>query len=345
MKISIGANIFDGPWGGGNLFFKNFVTHFRNKGHNVINNLSEKDIDIILLTDPRKESESSSFTHKDIYKYLKYINPNTIVVHRINECDERKSTNGVNSFYLNANKVADYTVFVSSWIKDIYKSFGMNIDKSKVILGGGDSDIFNKNKKSKWNGNEKLKIVTHHWSSNENKGFEIYQELDSMLDNELFEFTYIGNLPSSINLKNTIVINPIHGKNLSDELKNHHLYITASKNEPSGNHHIEAAQCGLPILYLNSGGIPEYCEGFGISYNKQNLRKKIIEISKNYEHYCKELDKYPFSNNQLHSEYEELFKKLIINRKVKNSKINKMFKFIVNFQFYLKKLLNLSKNI
>ena len=23
MKISIGANIFNGPWGGGNLFFKN----------------------------------------------------------------------------------------------------------------------------------------------------------------------------------------------------------------------------------------------------------------------------------------------------------------------------------
>ena len=349
MKISIGANIFNGPWGGGNLFFKNFVSHFRSNGHDVINNLAENDIDIILLTDPRKESESSSFTHKDISKYLKYINPNTVVVHRINECDERKSTNGVNSFYVNANKVAHYTVFVSSWIRDIYKYFGMNVEKSKVILGGGDSNVFNQNDKPIWNGNEKLKIVTHHWSSNENKGFEIYQELDYLLGNELLElveFTYIGNLPNSVNLKNTKIIKPIHGKNLSDELKKHHVYITASKNEPSGNHHIEAAQCGLPILYLDSGGIPEYCQGFGISYKKETLIEKIDEISKNYNHYFKELKKYPFSNNQLHSEYEDLFEKLIKNHKTEsNTKNFYFFHFFVNAQLQLKKLLNLSRNL
>ena len=39
---------------------------------------------------------------------------------------------------------------------------------------------------------------------------------------------------------------------IAEELKNHHIYITASINEPSGNHHIEAGQCGLPILYIGS---------------------------------------------------------------------------------------------
>ena len=50
VKISIGANVVDGPWGGGNLFFKNFIQHFRNLGNEVVNNLSHDDIDIILLT-------------------------------------------------------------------------------------------------------------------------------------------------------------------------------------------------------------------------------------------------------------------------------------------------------
>ena len=29
MKISIGAKIIDGPWGGGNLFFKNLQNIFQ----------------------------------------------------------------------------------------------------------------------------------------------------------------------------------------------------------------------------------------------------------------------------------------------------------------------------
>ena len=40
----------------------------------------------------------------------------------------------------------------------------------------------------------------------------------------LVEFTYIGNLPNSVNLKNTKIIKPMHGKNLSDELKVSCLY-------------------------------------------------------------------------------------------------------------------------
>ena len=56
MKVSIGAYIKEGPWGGGNLFFKNLKIYLESKGHKVINHLLDDDIDIILLTDPRKDS-------------------------------------------------------------------------------------------------------------------------------------------------------------------------------------------------------------------------------------------------------------------------------------------------
>ena len=81
------------------------------------------------------------------------------------------------------------------------------------------------------------------------------------------EFTYIGNLPKKIKLTNTKVVSPISGKDLANEIKKNNLYLTGSINEPSGNHHIEGAQCGLPLLYLESGGTIEYCEGYGaVSY-------------------------------------------------------------------------------
>ena len=117
MKVSIGTNIKEGPWGGGNLFAINLRDYLISQGHEVTFNLKDSNIDIIVLSEPRRTSESSAFTDIDVEKYLKYLNPSALVLHRINECDERKSTNYVNKFLIRANEISDYTVFVSSWLK------------------------------------------------------------------------------------------------------------------------------------------------------------------------------------------------------------------------------------
>ena len=78
----------------------------------VLLTICHPDIDLILLTDPRSRSESSStFNHIEIEKYKKYVNPNVTVVQRINECDERKNTKNINKFYLDADESADHVVF------------------------------------------------------------------------------------------------------------------------------------------------------------------------------------------------------------------------------------------
>ena len=131
MKISIGTNIVDGPWGGGNLFAINLSNYLKSKGHDVVSNLDDDDIDLILMTEPRKTSESSSFTHIDIMKYISFVKKDTLVVHRINECDERKDTNFVNQYLIEANKVAHATVFVSSWLKKLLLNKGCQ--KNKIL--------------------------------------------------------------------------------------------------------------------------------------------------------------------------------------------------------------------
>ena len=79
MKISIGTNIQEGPWGGGNLFAINLKNFLIKKGHQVVHNLDDDDVDIILITEPRKTSESSAFTHIDVENYLNFINPQALV--------------------------------------------------------------------------------------------------------------------------------------------------------------------------------------------------------------------------------------------------------------------------
>ena len=142
MKISIGTNIKEGPWGGGNLFAINLKEFLILNGHSVVNNLHDNDIDIILITEPRKTSESSAFTHLDVKDYVNFVNKESLIVHRLNECDERKGTNFVNKYLIEANKVSDCTIFVSTWLKNLYLNQGINKKNNNVILAGANQEFF-----------------------------------------------------------------------------------------------------------------------------------------------------------------------------------------------------------
>lgn len=342
MKVSIGSKIVDGPWGGGNLFVKNLSAYLINLGHKVIYDLSEPDIDLILLTDPRSRKESSStFNHIEINLYKKHINPNVSVVQRINECDERKNTDNINNFYLEASECADRVVFVSDWLKNIYTKLGMSDEKSKVIMSGSNKNIF-KNYHNKLK-NNKINIVTHHWSSHKNKGFESYKLLDNLLSEprwrEILNFTYIGNTSDEYNLNNSTIVEPLSGIDLGKKLSENDIYLTGSINEPSGNHHIEAALCGLPVLYLNSGGIPEYCHGYGVSYeNLEELEEKLEIIINEKEKYINNLKSYQFDSENMNKDYLELFKSLVSNKKEITNSLRGSNKAYYLFRFKIRKL-------
>ncbi len=318
MKVSIGTNVKDGPWGGGNLFAINLTNHLIKNNHEVVYDLNHDDIDVILLTEPRKTSESSAFTHIDVNNYLNYENEKAIVIHRINECDERKNTDYVNKYLIGVNKSADYTVFVSTWLMDLFHKQGLKQTNKKVILAGANKEIFNADDFTPWDGKEKLKIVTHHWGANWNKGFDIYSKIDNLIGKtewkNKIDFTYIGNLPKDFNFVNSNHIPPLSGQDLANEIKKNHLYVTGSLNEPSGNHHIEAAQCSLPIMYIDSGGIPEYCENFGIKFTEENFIEKLNEIYENYNFFYKKMSNYPFSAERMCSDYLNLFIELLENK-------------------------------
>ena len=319
MKISINTNLIEGAWGGSNQFARSLFDNLIAKGHSVCTDLKAPDIGLILMVHPDKYSKVRRYGIREIVNYVN-LHPNTVLVHRVNTSDERRGTNNENKSILESNKLADYTVFISNYLKDLYVQKGFNVNRPHgVIINGADEKVFNPIGQLKWKSGEKMRIVTHHWSNNYMKGFDIYERLDVLLGTtpfrDLFTFTIIGNVPTGLSFRHTEAIKPLSGTELAQVLKHQHLYLTASRNEPAGMHHIEGMRCGLPVLYLNSGALPEYCSPYGVEFNLINFEQKLMVMKERYAELRQKMLSCPYTAVMMAARYIELFEELVVDRK------------------------------
>jgi len=306
LKISANIKDIKGPWGGGLNFFRSLQYYGLEENINVINHLNDKDIDIILLINNLKGSSSASYTvdkafdYRDTYKNL--------IFQRINECDQRKGTTHVNQQIIDISTKVNGCIFVSSWLKSLFAEIKNN--NQIIIKNGADSKIFTK--KDFFELDKKVKLVTHHFSDNYLKGFKYYKKLDDILNDvnysNKFEFTVIGNKPKNITFHNSKVIKPLSKKKLSEELRLHDVYITASVNEPGANHVVEGLSCGLPAFYYDSGSMSEYVSEFGIKFSEDNFIHQLDTLEKKLPELKKIILNYDYSAQKMCQNYFNFFK-------------------------------------
>jgi glycosyltransferase involved in cell wall biosynthesis len=162
---------------------------------------------------------------------------------------------------------------------DYFLTKGWACRDNHVVINGVDNNIFFPVTDKKIS-NDKIKLVTHHWSNNQLKGFDIYEKLDSWIkENSEFEFTYIGRERGTF--KNSRVISPLFGNQLGDELRKYDVYISASRNDPGPNHIIEAISCGLSTyVHKDGGGCVEFA-GKNFVYKNWEQLKDIL-CNKNF---------------------------------------------------------------
>lgn len=299
MIIAIGMNIQAGPFGGGNQFGKTLKNYLEKQGLQVVFDLKRSDIDVILVTSVKPWGRGTAF---DVVAGLQYakLHPKTKLVLRVNECDERKGYKLplLNNSLRACMKQVDHTIFVSQWLKDIIQGEG----NLSVIRSGADPAIFNSYGQAIWDGREPLKIVTHHWSRNWHKGWDVYKVLEefvAMPAGQKYQFTFIG--PPR----------PLVGLELAKALKEHHVYISASQNEPAGMHYIEALQCGLPILYRRSGSLPEYCSPYGIGFDGPgDVIAALERMHQEYNQHRQATQQLRYTANDMNRAYLDLLKNL-----------------------------------
>jgi hypothetical protein len=319
VKVAIGTRLQEGPWGGGNQFAVSLSAHLARQGHDVGFALDRNDLDVVLLTEPRRTSATSALNDVDIWTYLVRVNSQAIVVHRINECDERKGTRWVNRRLALANRCADHTVFISSWLRGLFAKHGWAAAHASVILNGAERSVFHPADGPPWDGQGRLRVVTHHWGDHWNKGFDVYGRFDALLGRDEFRdrfaFTYVGRVPPGFTFRHATVVPPLSGRALGDELRRHDAYLTASVNEPAGMHHIEGALCGLPLLYRRSGALPEYCSGFGLAFDENTFEPRLLDLRERFAGLKAHMPAYPHDAGRMCRAYEALCQELLADRR------------------------------
>ena len=305
MKIYFNRSPVAGPWGGGSKVLASIVDECKSRNYetffeNDIHNLGS--VDVIFCIDPRP--------HQNVDFSLllwKKLDTKARLIQRVGDLGTHGKPDLTN-LVVQTCQFSDHVIFPSTWARDTLLEMTSAVKRVAVIDNAPlPCFISNYEKKDFIN---TIKIVTHHWSNNAMKGFDIYEQLDEFChnSNEKFEFTFIGRKPENINFKN--YIGPKDANELVDLLSRHHIYVTASKFEAGANHVLEAIGMKLPVLYHSAGGsIVNYCKDYGLLFNNfDNLAYHLKNNVKELENISKRMN-FDRTTLTMAKEYVDLFEK------------------------------------
>lgn len=255
-----------GPFGGGNQWAAQMEADLRRCGYRVVFSLDDS-VDCVLGTHAGLGGKLN-FSYAEVLS-KKSSRPGLRCIQRINDNDVRKGTGGMDAELAAANRAADHTVFVSSWLRDHHAARWFDPARPhSVVLNGADPAVFHPVGSARWVSGTPFRLVTHHWSDNMAKGFDVYAEIDDLISSGKLpgvELWIIGRWPSSITWRSAKTFPAVSGHALAGLLRQCHAAVTASRFEPGAMHPVESLQCGLPLLYHpDSGGTVELGRKFGI---------------------------------------------------------------------------------
>jgi len=301
-----------GPYGGGNQWLNQLSSYLKSCGYAVQFHLDQH-VDCVAGTHAGL-SGALAFSYADVLR-AKEKNPRLVCIQRINDNDARKGTDAMDRALAEANRAADHTVFVSEWLCNYHRSRWFDAAKPhSVILNGADPSIFHPIGAAAWKPGGPLRLVTHHWSDNMSKGFDLYAKIDqdiasgALQDAELW---VIGRWPAKIRWQRARTYPPCVGHGLAGLLRQCHVYVTGSKHEPGAMHPVEGLQCGLPLLYhRETGGTVELGHKYGMELS-DDTAASIVRIRDAYDKLRQKVLIDPPSGDAMCLNYRRLIQRLV----------------------------------
>lgn len=276
FTVGLWHSFFKPPYGGGNQFMMALRKGLTQLGIDVRENELTEGIDAYILNS----------IHFDVDRFLEFGKKHRLnVVHRIDgpihlirgfDLEKDELCYNLNDTFASA------TVLQSNWTYQKIVELNYTPVSPVVIHNAVDSDIFHSRERVKFSRNRKIRLISSSWSNNPRKGGPVYGWIDKNLDWSRFEYTFVGN--ASEDFSRIRRVEPVPSEDLADLLRQHDIYVTASKNDPCSNAVIEALSCGLPTLYLNDGGHPELVGSGGLAFDSNDqILSQLDRLVENYE--------------------------------------------------------------
>lgn len=265
------------PTGGGHQFLRAFWRCAETHGLRVENNQ---------ISHTTRACLFNSFNFDERRLWLTRRN-SVLYVHRVDGPVDvyRGRNDGVDRGIQAINKkFASKTIFQSKYSLEKHLNLGMQFRNPVVIMNAADPEIFHSHGRSDFFRDRKTRLIASSWSDNLNKGASVYQWLDEHLDWERFEMTFVGRSP--VAFKNIRMMEPVASDRMAELFRQHDVYLTASRNDPCSNSLIEALTCGLPAIFLQSGGHPEIVKQAGMSFEAaEQIPELLNKLVVGYEKY------------------------------------------------------------
>jgi glycosyltransferase involved in cell wall biosynthesis len=280
LTVCLWHKFYRPPYGGGNQFMLALKREFERSGVRVLNNCLAAGVDVHICNSAWFDKER--FADFGRCHRLKMIHRIDGPISLYRGCDRSPDDE---IFELN-KQFASVTVIQSLWT--LQKLLGMGYQPIDPVVIGNAPDpsfFYRVEKKGDDIIGRKIRLVSTCWSDNPRKGGPIYKWLDEHLDWDRFEYTFVGRASESFSRIKQV--KPVASRELGGLLRKHDVYITASENDPCSNALIEALSCGLPALYLNSGGHPEIVGYGGLSFaGKDDVLSRLDVLAANVGMYA-----------------------------------------------------------
>jgi len=168
---------------------------------------------------------------------------------------------------LNA-RLADATLAISRATVEMYRAIGIELVDPQVVHNPVEPRIFHPRGRTAFSRERKTRLICTSWSDNPRKGAPVYRWLEDALDWSRYEFTFVGNTRETFTRIRHVP--PVPSHELAELLRSHDVFVTATENDAYSNALVEALSCGLPAVFLDSGGSAEAVKGAGFGYRDRD---------------------------------------------------------------------------
>ncbi len=262
LRVGFWHEFHKPPYGGGNQFMMALKRGMERLGVSVRCNSTSSLIDVHLCNSAWFDADRLEHAGRSTKIRMIHRIDGPIGTYRGGDMAEDDQIYALNARFAGA------TVMQSASCLRKTLELGYRPNHPVIIHNAVDERIFFRPRAPRANRQGKLQLIATAWSDNPRKGGPFYKQLESLIDWNRFDFTFVGRTQERFSRIRHIPALP--SVKLATLLRSSDVYVTASRNESCSNALLEALTCGLPALYLDDGSNGELVGQGGLPFNDEH---------------------------------------------------------------------------